>query len=366
MLRDLRHASVLTLFLSIASIIGCGLFYQTPDAPEEPAEEPHAQFSEPRHEVFAPFPAALSSHVFSVLHPPPSPLPELPPEAKPEGDDVVWVPGYWAWDANRDDWVWVNGVWVHAPRGRRWMPGYWSVAADGWHWIHGFWAIDPPPPPSAQPLAVSSSPSAGWYEDPGLAFFTAFGMWWPWYQSRPLQANRLGVVSPPLLPSGHVASPTVSYHGPHAAEHFSFPVPPSASSVHMPLPPKPLTVPGVLPSPGSAPYVERHVDLASVFASVPKPLQSSLDPPSHLELPNEPSLPALHSALQGNGASGIPGVRNDQAGRMTSLFLSAHLETGLHDHLGFHGDSAFHSVEGERETENGSQESEGHGGGHGH
>ena len=39
---------------------------------------------------------------------PPAPIEELPPEQKPEGDDVQWVPGYWAWDDNRNDFLWIK------------------------------------------------------------------------------------------------------------------------------------------------------------------------------------------------------------------------------------------------------------------
>src|SRR5580765_6760246 len=33
---------------------------------------------------------------------PPAPVPEEPAEQKPEGD-VQWVPGYWAWDNDKND-----------------------------------------------------------------------------------------------------------------------------------------------------------------------------------------------------------------------------------------------------------------------
>ena len=32
---------------------------------------------------------------------PPAALDELPPDQKPEGDNVQWVPGYWQWDDER-------------------------------------------------------------------------------------------------------------------------------------------------------------------------------------------------------------------------------------------------------------------------
>src|SRR5688572_4991366 len=41
----------------------------------------------------------------------PEPIEEVPPEVKPEGNNVEWIPGYWAWDDDREDFLWVSGVW---------------------------------------------------------------------------------------------------------------------------------------------------------------------------------------------------------------------------------------------------------------
>src|SRR5690349_5439005 len=51
----------------------------------------------PVHEAFATTaeaPAALPV----VTKQPPEPIEELPPEQKPAGDNVQWIPGYWHWD----------------------------------------------------------------------------------------------------------------------------------------------------------------------------------------------------------------------------------------------------------------------------
>jgi len=87
---------------------------------------------------------------------PPAPIDELPPDEKPEGQDVEWIPGYWAWDNEAKDYLWVSGFWRDMPPGHRWIPGTWQEAADGWHWTPGFWAAEdqqsieyvPPPPRS--------------------------------------------------------------------------------------------------------------------------------------------------------------------------------------------------------------------------
>src|SRR4051794_12233660 len=85
---------------------------------------------------------------------PPDPIPEEPPAERPEGDNVVWIPGYWAWDIDRDDFLWVSGFWGVPPRGGKWVPGSGGGAGGGWRWVCGFWASErreemssPPAPP---------------------------------------------------------------------------------------------------------------------------------------------------------------------------------------------------------------------------
>jgi hypothetical protein len=108
----------------------------------------------PVHEAFAqpmetdPQPGAL------VDQQPPDPIPETPAEQKPLGDNVEWVPGYWAWDSDRNDFLWVSGFWRVPPPGRKWVTGYWAHVNGGWEWSPGFWAdagqdqpsyLEPPP-----------------------------------------------------------------------------------------------------------------------------------------------------------------------------------------------------------------------------
>src|SRR5262249_14934551 len=98
---------------------------------------------------------------------PPAPIDELPPDQKPEGVNVIWIPGYWAWDDEAADFLWVSGVWRNLPPGRQWVPGYWSEAEGGWQWVPGYWAEQgqqesqflPTPPPSID--AGPSSPAPG-------------------------------------------------------------------------------------------------------------------------------------------------------------------------------------------------------------
>jgi hypothetical protein len=71
---------------------------------------------------------------------PPKPIEELPPDQKPEGDNLQWIPGYWAWDEDKKDFIWISGFWRNAPPGRSWVAGSWRKAGDGWQWSGGFWA----------------------------------------------------------------------------------------------------------------------------------------------------------------------------------------------------------------------------------
>src|SRR5687768_11599247 len=80
-------------------------FQPPPPAGEEGAE---VLTRGPVHEAFAetisfdPEPGVVVPKVA------PEPIEELPPEQKPDGDNVDWIPGYWAWDDERADFLWVS------------------------------------------------------------------------------------------------------------------------------------------------------------------------------------------------------------------------------------------------------------------
>ena len=68
--------------------------------------------------------------------------PELPVYDQPvcPGDDYIWTPGYWDWDADDSDYFWVPGTWVLAPEpGFFWTPGYWAWRDAGYFWTAGYW-----------------------------------------------------------------------------------------------------------------------------------------------------------------------------------------------------------------------------------
>jgi hypothetical protein len=60
---------------------------------------------------------------------PPPNVPEVPPDDKPAGDNIQWVPGYWSWDGDKQDFTWISGFWRNVPPGQLWQPGKWKAAA---------------------------------------------------------------------------------------------------------------------------------------------------------------------------------------------------------------------------------------------
>src|SRR5687767_7510406 len=113
----------------------------------------------------------------------PEPIEELPPEQKLEGDNVAWIPGYFAWDDEREDFLWVSGIWRSLPPGRQWVSGYWAPSGRGSQWTSGYWAdaaaseIDylPEPPQTVEAGPNIEAPSADHVWLPGS---------WVWHQSR--------------------------------------------------------------------------------------------------------------------------------------------------------------------------------------
>lgn len=137
----------------------------------------------PVHEAFAaivnfnPEPGPI------VSKEPPDAIDELPPDQKPAGANVAWIPGYWAWDDEQNDFLWVSGTWRVLPPGRQWVPGYWSRAQDGYQWTSGYWADSqsreieylPEPPDTIEAGPNVDAPSAEHVWLPGC---------WIWHQNR--------------------------------------------------------------------------------------------------------------------------------------------------------------------------------------
>src|SRR5215472_16135499 len=82
-------------------------------------------------------PAQFGVAVAVTVPPPDLPVYDQPPCP---GESYIWVPGYWAWDADFDDYFWVPATWVLAPQvGFFWSPGYWSWSGASFVWINGYW-----------------------------------------------------------------------------------------------------------------------------------------------------------------------------------------------------------------------------------
>lgn len=165
-----------------------------------PAPPPGAEILTrgPIHEAFATPVVFNPPPPFIVPKPPPTAaIEEIPPDQKPAGADVEWIPGYWAWDETRTDYIWVSGVWRDIPPGRQWVPGYWSAMPGGFGWTAGFWAtaqpvgpIDylPPPPASLEAGPNSPAPGDNFAWNPGSWIWQNDHYGWQpgyWYEAQP-------------------------------------------------------------------------------------------------------------------------------------------------------------------------------------
>lgn len=137
----------------------------------------------PVHEAFAGIVNFDPEPGIVVPKAPPELIEELPPEERPEGDDVAWIPGYWAWDDEREGFLWISGTWRQLPPGREWNPGYWTETTAGFQWISGYWSditveetVYLPPPPATIEIGPNvPAPSLDHAWAPGA---------WTWYEER--------------------------------------------------------------------------------------------------------------------------------------------------------------------------------------
>jgi len=86
-----------------------------------------------------PFRPAAAQVSITVEFAPPA-LPDYDQPPCPE-DGWMWVPGYWAWDADDYDYYWVPGTWVAAPEpGYLWTPAWWGWDNGAFLFHDGYWA----------------------------------------------------------------------------------------------------------------------------------------------------------------------------------------------------------------------------------
>ncbi len=157
--------------------------------------EPQVLDGAPLHEAFA-RPLALEAQAILVDRSPPEPINEVPPEDRPEGSNVHWLPGYWYFDAERDDFVWISGLWRNFPPGRTWVPGEWQQVEEGFQWVAGYWAeaqaleqpLLPLPPATLEVGPSSPAPAANYLWAPGCWQWQGASYAWQagyWYAGQP-------------------------------------------------------------------------------------------------------------------------------------------------------------------------------------
>lgn len=104
-----------------------------------PAMEVEVLTRGPIHEAFAQPVTFDEGAGFRITHRPPAAIEEIPPDQRPEGNHIAWIPGYWSWDSDRDDFIWISGCWRAIPPSTSWVPGYWAQVRGGYQWTAGFW-----------------------------------------------------------------------------------------------------------------------------------------------------------------------------------------------------------------------------------
>jgi hypothetical protein len=204
--------------------VGQGPGYPPARMPQEAGEPPpvpgedgiDVQPRGPVHEAFALPPGVAPQAGPIVTKKPPDPIPEMPPEQRPEGDNVQWIPGYWAWDVQRNDYLWVSGLWRVPPAGRKWVPGAWNRVEGGYQWTPGFWAPAgqdemqylPPPPESLDNGPSGPPPDDNSFYTPGNWLYQSSRYVW---QPGCWQAYRPGLIWIPAYyygtPGGYVFVP---------------------------------------------------------------------------------------------------------------------------------------------------------------
>jgi hypothetical protein len=137
----------------------------------------------PVHEAFAGIVSYNPEPGVIVDKAPPGAIEEIPPELRPAGENISWIPGYWAYDDERTDYLWISGTWRALPPGRQWTTGYWATTGQGYQWISGYWADStieevtylPKPPVTVEAGPNVAAPSRDHAWTPGS---------WMWNQER--------------------------------------------------------------------------------------------------------------------------------------------------------------------------------------
>lgn len=111
---------------------------------------------------------------------PPNAIREVPPEEKPEGENVRWIGGYWRMDEEREDFVWVSGFWRQIPPGMDWISGSFKKGEEGWRWYPGFWkqiAVQPDEPVEEAPPAIPEFAPSVPAPQPNMIWSQGYWVW---------------------------------------------------------------------------------------------------------------------------------------------------------------------------------------------
>ncbi len=177
------HRFCMVMALFTIGIVGLGQAFGEGGDQAVMEEEVEVLARGPVHEAFAATVPFDPEPGITVPTAPPDAIEELPPKQTPGGGNVAWIPGYWAWDDERNDFIWVSGIWRALPPGRQWVPGYWAKAPQGFQWTSGYWADSrvseteylPEPPGTVEVGPNIHAPSPGYSWIPGC---------WIWHRGR--------------------------------------------------------------------------------------------------------------------------------------------------------------------------------------
>src|SRR5262245_62123195 len=100
-----------TLLTAGLAVVFVGVAGRAQDPTADDPQGADVQTRGPVHEAYATPTSLQPSPSPVVSKKPPAPIEELPPDEKPAGENVEWIPGYWAWDDDRTDFLWVSGIW---------------------------------------------------------------------------------------------------------------------------------------------------------------------------------------------------------------------------------------------------------------
>ncbi|HTM52659.1 MAG TPA: hypothetical protein VL175_01450 [Pirellulales bacterium] len=174
----IHQALLLVALGGLCGLLPTGGFAQDPAAAAD-NQAVEVQTRGPVHEAFAETIALDPQPGIIVQKAPPDPIEELPPDVRPDGENVEWIPGYWAWDDDRTDFLWVSGIWRALPPDRSWVPGYWTQINDtSYQWISGYWNdathTDVQYLSEAPPPTLEAGPNV---DAPGDSYTWAPGTW---------------------------------------------------------------------------------------------------------------------------------------------------------------------------------------------